>query len=44
MDNVVCLSHNANPLEKMRKKTEFKPVKLCLKINLVSHPACSGGG
>ena len=23
-----------------RRKTEFKPVKVCLKIDLVSHPVC----
>ena len=23
-----------------RKNSKFKPVKLCLKIDLVSHPAC----
>ena len=26
-----------------RKKTEFKPVNLCLKTDLVSHPACVEG-
>ena len=27
----------------MKRKTEFKPVKLCLKIDFVSHPACAEG-
>ena len=37
-----CMKPTIKP-DKEKENSEFKPVRLCLKIDLVSHPAHSGG-